>query len=96
MATFWKRNGNGKSKGNLDEAALNYLENKIDPILIRAKFCSSSHIRDSCYGNKVMFCMQSNSLSCNLRIVMQKSGKVDANTQLSRQRAKEKQQPSYL
>lgn len=56
----------GNGKGNLDEATLNYLENNIVPLLIRARLCSSSHSRDSCYGNKVMFCMQTNSLSCDL------------------------------
>lgn len=56
----------GAPKGSLDEATLNYMRYSLDPIFIRAKMCSVWNGRNGCVGKDIIFCSQSNSLTCNL------------------------------
>lgn len=56
----------GNLKGSLDEATLNYWRYSLDPIFIKAKMCSVWNGRNGCLGKDIIFCSQSNSLTCNL------------------------------
>lgn len=53
-------------KGSLDEATFNFIDNNIYPILISAKMCRVPNGRDGCVGKDFLFCMQHNSLRCNM------------------------------
>lgn len=53
----------GNMKGNLDEATLGYLRNNLSRIFVREKMCTSSN---NCEGKNIIFCSQSDSLSCEL------------------------------
>lgn len=50
-------------EGSLDEASFNYIRSTIDPILIRAKLCTSAI--GNC-GGDIFGCYQSSSLSCEV------------------------------
>jgi hypothetical protein len=54
----------GNIKGILDEASINYIQNNIIPILIKAKICTSA--RGDCIGGDYFECLQSSSLSCDV------------------------------
>ena len=53
-------------KGSLDEAAINYIENNLNYIFIRAKMCGVPNGHDDCDGKSVILCYQNDSLGCEL------------------------------
>jgi ankyrin repeat protein len=53
----------GNMKGGLDGATLGYLNNNLFRIFVREKMCTSSN---NCGGKNIIFCSQSDSLSCEL------------------------------